>query len=145
MFNVDLSKATICGHPVSLWNGHRKLHTKRALIAGEAAGIVDPFTAEGIRPSIFTGIKAAEVIGDCLAGKINSLEVYTEIIQKELGSEMAWAKRLAELFHCFPKFFYNLGAKRPEATQAMLRILNGELHYSDVGSRVLRKFKFLNF
>ncbi|WP_338038816.1 hypothetical protein [Neosynechococcus sphagnicola] len=48
------------------------MHTQQALLVGEAACVVDPFTAEGIRPSIFSGLKAAEAIADALGGRWGS-------------------------------------------------------------------------
>ncbi len=70
MFEVDIQNIQKSGHPLYLWNGNQKLHTQNAVLAGEAACIVDPFTAEGIRPSIFTGIKAATAIHNSLNGDI---------------------------------------------------------------------------
>ncbi len=61
MFNVDgINKPY--GHPIYLWNGNQKLHAQNPVLAGEAACVVDSFTAEGIRPSIFSGMRAAYTI-----------------------------------------------------------------------------------
>ncbi|MBI2148152.1 adenosylcobalamin-dependent ribonucleoside-diphosphate reductase, partial [Candidatus Woesearchaeota archaeon] len=51
-FDIDFKTTKQYGHPISLWNGNQILHTKneRAILAGEAACIVDPLTAEGIKP-----------------------------------------------------------------------------------------------
>ena len=139
MFKVDINTGKQCGHPISLWNGNQKLHTDRAVLAGEAAAVVDPFTAEGIRPSMFSGIKAAEAIDKALAGDINALEGYTETMSQEWGGEMVWAKRLAEVFYRFPKVGYGVGVKRPSATATMYKILAGELGYSDVASKAIAR------
>lgn len=88
-------------------------------MAGEAACVVDPFTAEGIRPSIFSGLKASEAINKALSGDINALETYSEIINAEWGSDMAWAQKLAGLFYRFPGVGYKVGVKRPSAPQIM--------------------------
>jgi flavin-dependent dehydrogenase len=80
------------GHPILAWDGDQPLHTQNALLAGEAACVVDPFTAEGIRPALFSGVKAAAAIDRALAGDINALEGYSQVMQAEWGQDMRWAK-----------------------------------------------------
>lgn len=138
-FDVDLNAYKQYGHAICLWDGNQKLHTQNAILAGEAACVVDPFTAEGIRPSIFSGLKAAEAIDRALAGEGDALEKYTQVINEEWGSEMVWAQRLAGAFYSIPKVGYKVGIKRPGATESMLKILSGELRYSEVANRALKR------
>ncbi|MFB8792145.1 MAG: geranylgeranyl reductase family protein [Potamolinea sp.] len=138
-FNIDLNAYKQYGHGITLWDGDQKLHTQNAVLAGEAACVVDPFTAEGIRPSIFSGLKAADAIDKALAGENDALEKYTQVMSEEWGSEMVWAKRLASAFYSIPKIGYKVGVKRQTATESMLKILCGELRYSDVANRALKR------
>jgi geranylgeranyl reductase family protein len=138
-FNVDLNDYKQYGHGITLWDGKQKLHTQNAVLAGEAACVVDPFTAEGIRPSIFSGLKASDAIDKALAGENDALEQYTQVMNDEWGSEMVWAKRLASAFYSIPKVGYKVGIKRQTATETMLKILCGELRYSEVANRALRR------
>lgn len=139
LFGLDLTAAKQYDHPLALWDGNQKLHTQNALLAGEAACVVDPFTAEGIRPAMFTGMKAAEAIDRAVGGDINALEKYSEIVNDEWGSDMVWAKRLAEAFYRFPKIGYKIGVKRPAATQIMAQILCGEQRYGDVAGKAVKR------
>ena len=140
LFDVDLANVTRQhGHPIYGWDGHQILHTQNALLAGDAACVVDPLTAEGIRPSIFTGVKAAESIHAALGGDLNALEQYTATIQTEWGSDMEWAKRLAGLFYRVPQVGYRAGVKRPSATEQMMKLFNGELRYKDVINRAMKR------
>jgi geranylgeranyl reductase family protein len=141
MFDVNLDLATECGHPISLWDGHQKLHTQNAVLAGEAACVVDPFTAEGIRPSIFSGLKAAEAINKAIGGDINAIDGYSETMNQEWGKEMIWAQRLAQLFYSFPKIGYSVGVQCPSATATMSRVFCGELNYSDVATKGISLLK----
>ena len=127
------------GHPLCGWDGHQPLHTQQALLAGEAACIVDPLTAEGIRPSMFTGVKAAEAIHSALGGDLNALENYTAIVQAEWGNDLEWAKRLAGLFYRVPQVGYRVGVKSPNATQQMMQLFNGELRYRDIINRAMKR------
>lgn len=138
-FGIDLKTTQQHGHPLCLWDGDQKLHTQNAVLAGEAACVVDPLTAEGIRPSIFSGLKAAEFIDQALAGNLNALEQYTEAIASEWGSDMVWAQRLAGVFYRVPGIGYKVGVKRPTAPKRMGQILCGEMRYSDVANRALKR------
>lgn len=126
-------------HPIAFWDGDQTLHTQNAVLAGESASIVDPMTAEGIRPSMFSGMKAAEAIDQALAGNANALAEYTNIIQQEWGSDMSWAQRLAGVFYRVPGIGYKVGVKRPTATDRLGKIMCGELRYADVATRALKR------
>ncbi|MGG6297948.1 geranylgeranyl reductase family protein [Leptolyngbya sp. AN02str] len=139
LFDVDLNQARQFGHPLTVWDGNQDLHTQNAVLVGEAACVVDPMTAEGIRPSMFTGVKAAEAIDAALGGVTDALATYTQTIQEEWGSEMLWAQRLAAAFYRFPGIGYKLGIKRPSASKKMIQIASGKLRYQDVADRALKK------
>ncbi len=138
-FGVNFKEIKQYGHPLCLWDGDQKLHTQNALLAGEAACVVDPFTAEGIRPSIFSGVKAAAAIDGALAGDRNALENYTQVINQEWGSDMVWAQRLAGIFYRVPGVGYRLGIKQPAATRRMGKILAGESRYGDVAAKAIKR------
>ncbi|GAB4150024.1 MAG: geranylgeranyl reductase family protein [Cyanobacteria bacterium J069] len=139
LFEVDFATTEQHGHPLCLWDGDQPLHTQNALLAGEAACIVDPMTAEGIRPSMLTGVKAAAAIDAALGGDRHALAGYSHTIQQEWGQEMIWAKRLAGAFYSMPGLGYKLGIKRPSATERMGQILCGKLRYSDVANRAIQR------
>ena len=142
-FQLDLSNSTYIEHPLNLWNEDRPLHSDRALIVGEAAGIVDPLIGEGIRPAVFTGVQAANAISSAIAGDANALAQYTEAIKQKWGSDLAKAKFLAGLFFKAPKIAYKLGVKRPGAGKLMGKILCGELSYSEIVEKATKKLKFI--
>jgi geranylgeranyl reductase family protein len=138
-FGIDINNFKQYGHPLCLWDGDQKLHTQNAVLAGEAACVVDPMTAEGIRPSIFSGIKAAEAIHSALGGTSNALEKYTEVMTTEWGADMKWAQRLAGAFYQFPKVSYKAAIKRPSASLTMAKILAGERSYSEMAGKAIKK------
>ena len=143
LFDLDPSQGQYTEHPLNLWQQDRILHSDRALLVGEAAGIVDPLIGEGIRPAMFTGIKAAEAVDSAITGDADALANYTEIIQQEWGNNLAKADFLAGLFFKAPKIAYKLGVKRPAAGKLMGRILCGELSYSQIVDIATQKLKFI--
>ena len=138
-FGVDGEAERKYGHPVCLWDGNQVLHAQNAVLAGEAACVVDPFTAEGIRPSIFTGVKAAEAVDRALNGESEALADYTRAIATELGSEMKLASRLAKAFYMAPHLSYKAILNYPSATRAMGRVFTGDLKYADVVNKALKR------
>jgi len=126
-------------HPLCLWDGERDLHAQNALLAGETAGILDPLSAEGIRPSIFSGVKAAEAVDGALSGDGNALKKYTQTINEEWGADLVWAGRLAGAFYRFPKVAYKAGVKRPTASVVMSKILCGEMRYGEIANKAIKR------
>ena len=136
---LNMTGAQIYTHPIAFWDGDQTLHTRNAVLVGESASIVDPMTAEGIRPSMFTGMKAAEAIDQALSGNENALAQYTQIVQQEWGTDMSWAQRLSGVFFRVPGIGYKVGVKRPSATDRLGQIMCGELRYADVATRALKR------
>ena len=137
---IDIINRQESEYPLRLWDGEGKLHAQNAVIAGEAASLVDPLMGEGIRPSIFSGMKAAEAIDAALGGDLNALEKYTEVVIREWGEDLKWAGRLAGAFYRFPGLGYKGVIKRPAATQIMSRILCGKARYSEVADKAIKSF-----
>ncbi len=144
-FDVDLRNSQYTESTLNLWKEDSPLHNDRALVVGEAGGIVDPLIGEGIRPAIFTGMKAAVAISAALDGDNSALTNYSEVVKTEWGSNLAKAQTVAGMFFRFPKIAYKLGVKTPAAGQMMGKILCGELSYSDVAEKVTKKLKIPGF
>ncbi|MGB5633132.1 MAG: geranylgeranyl reductase family protein [Waterburya sp.] len=143
LFDLDPSQGEYREHPLNLWQENRTLHSDRALLVGEAAGIVDPLIGEGIRPAMYTGIKAAEAVVGALKGETNALAEYTAEVNQLWGANLAKADFLAGLFFKAPKIAYKMGVKRPAAGRLMGKILCGELSYSQVADKATQKLKFI--
>ncbi|MGB3297871.1 MAG: geranylgeranyl reductase family protein [Phormidesmis sp.] len=138
-FGASFESGTFYSAPLKLWDGDRPLHTDRALLAGEAAAMVDPLTAEGIRPAMFSGMKAAQAIDQALRGDGDAIAQYTETIHQSWGADMQWAQRIAGVFFRLPKIGYRVGIKRPTATKRLGQILAGEISYADIAGRVVKR------
>ena len=130
-----------------IWDGHHPLHGRGPaatglLVAGDAASLCDPFLAEGLRPALMSGCRAAEALDGWLGGEQESLELYSRRLREDWGESMAWGKRIAQVFYRLPKVGYQLGIKRPTAPQRIAQILSGELGYGDIAQRVIRRLMF---
>ncbi|MGB5916106.1 MAG: dehydrogenase, partial [Phormidesmis sp.] len=146
-FGVSAAQGTFYAHPLKLWDGNHSLHRDQALLVGEAAAIVDPLTAEGIRPAMYSGMEAAKAIdqalsseetGDTIGAKA-ALAGYTQTIHDNWGADMQWAQRIAQVYFRVPKIGYRVGIKRPTATKRLGQILAGEISYADIANRVIKR------
>ncbi|MEO1352385.1 MAG: geranylgeranyl reductase family protein [Cyanobacteria bacterium J06635_15] len=138
-FGASANQGTYYQHGLKLWDGNAPLHTQNALLAGEAAAVADPLTAEGIRPSILSGVRAAEAVAKALAGDPDAIAGYSHTMHNEWGEDMQWAQRIAGLFYRVPGIAYRVGIKRPTATQRLGQLLAGDIHYADVANRVTKR------
>ena len=139
-FNID--DYEIIYKRLRIWNGFYNLHIDRALVIGDAASLCDPFLAEGIRPALLSSFYAAESINQCLLNNDQDLSDYSKIMRLRWSKSMAWGKRIAEVFYRFPQTGYRLGVKRKTAPKRIAQILSGEMSYSDIAQRVIKRLLF---
>ncbi len=139
-FNID--DYEIIYKRLRIWNGFYNLHIDRALVIGDAASLCDPFLAEGIRPALLSSFYAAESINQCLLNNDQDLSDYSKIMRLQWSKSMAWGKRIAEVFYRFPQTGYRLGVKRKTAPKRIAQILSGEMSYSDIAQRVIKRLLF---
>ncbi len=125
-----------------VWDGHHPLHGPGLVAVGDAASLCDPFLAEGLRPSLMSGCRAAEALDGWLGGDAGALAGYSQRMRQDWGESMAWGRRIAQVFYRVPKVGYQLGVKRPTAPQRIAQILSGELGYGDIAQRVIRRLLF---
>ncbi len=128
--------------PLRVWDGHHPLHGAGAVVVGDAASLCDPFLAEGLRPALLSGVRAAESMDHFLSGDDAALQGYTAAMRTEWGESMAWGRRIAQVFYRVPKVGYQLGIKRPTAPQRIAQILSGEMGYGDIAQRVIKRLLF---
>jgi geranylgeranyl reductase family protein len=75
----------------------------RILLTGDAAGLVDPVTAEGITHAIRSGQIAAQTLVDCAFNAASAAGDYQSRIQNALLGELKAARLLARLLYDYPR------------------------------------------
>lgn len=122
-------------HPLPLWQGKEPRQTAdgKILLVGDAAGLVNPFFGDGILHAVKSGAIAAE----CLISQIP--HQYTQRLHAELAANFDAALQLSNLFYRSPHFWYRHAITRTEGTHAAMRLLMGDLDFTDLFSlRLLR-------
>ncbi|HLF01096.1 MAG TPA: geranylgeranyl reductase family protein, partial [Anaerolineales bacterium] len=102
-YGLSLDGVQLRGHPIPIYTRREPIATRRALLVGDAAGLADPFTGEGIRLAIKSGRLAAQAI---LAG---SPQQYPGMIYRQIGMCHLWGLGLAHIFFQFQRAFFTLG------------------------------------
>ena len=101
----------------------------RVLLAGDAAGLVDPFTGEGTYYALASGKMAGEMVGDVQAKIVASS--YESRIEKELGRELGHALFFSKIMHRHPRLFLRILAREEQVLERYLEVGAGRMSYSD--------------
>jgi geranylgeranyl reductase family protein len=133
-YGIDVRGQPTHGHPLPVYIRREPIATTRSLLVGDAAGLIDPFTGEGIRFAIKSGRLAAEAI---LAG---DLARYGRQVYRQIGSSHRFGVGLAYLFYRHPRACFALGVRNPLATSAFIDLLSDRARYPDL---ILRLFATL--
>ncbi len=114
------------GHRLPLRRPGSRPARGRALLVGDAAGLVDPLSGDGMYEAFVSARLAAEAILGLLSGQIDRLDGYGERLALVLGPGMAasWGAKVA--FDRFPRATFALG-RLPLAWGAVERMLRGEI------------------
>ena len=118
------------GHPLPVYRRPERLQRGRVLLVGDAAGLVDPLSGEGIRHALTSARLAAQAI---LAG---DLAGYSRRVYQEIGRDLGAALWLARLFYGCTTLSFRLGARDRLTVIALLRVLAGEMSYRGLLARV---------
>jgi geranylgeranyl reductase family protein len=125
-YSISLENATFHGHPIPLYTRHEPITTQRTLLVGDAAGLVDPFSGEGIRYAIKSGRLAARAI---LSGHPES---YPSLVYREIGINHTLAIFVSLFFYHLQGLCLFLGAPNPFTTQAIIELLSDRLSTAEV-------------
>ena len=124
-------------------------YTRGLLLAGDAAGVVNPFNGEGISYAMETGRMAAESAGEALrlpAGPAREavLRRYPERLRAEYGRHHRLGLGFLALLDrpALVRFATGHGLKRPALVDAALRLM-GNLTDGRDGDRVDRAIALL--
>lgn len=101
------------GHPIPAYSGPRAIATKRACVVGDAAGLVDPVTGEGIRYALISGQLAAQTVKEYLLDQDSArpdgldCRAYQQRVQNSIGKTLEAIYRYQVLpFKQAPDYYY---------------------------------------
>jgi geranylgeranyl reductase family protein len=113
----------------------------RALVLGDAAGLLEPFTGEGIYYAVRSAHLAAEALRGACEHDTPPM-TYAQAIEAEIMPELHGARTLQTLFDAYPGLFHLLVRAYPRFWRALAKILRGERGFADV-DRVLQHHPYI--
>lgn len=126
--------------------GHRipiagsRTHHRRGpvLLAGDAAGLADPLTGEGICYALASGRRAGATVLAALHGGQEALAGYDRYLQQTLGGDLRYARWIARLAYRYPDLLLRVLAGRPGLLQMAVAAVGGNEEYRALAMRLLR-------
>ncbi len=124
---ISLDGVRLHGHPLPYYQApawpwwrrqvQERLSTRRCVLVGDAAGLLDPFIGEGIRYAVASARLAAEGIIK------EDLSEYEAAVWREIGHSLATAGLTASVYYRYPRLCYRLGVGNPRCVDRILDVL----------------------
>lgn len=134
--------------PLPFWTHHEPLATKGVFLVGDAAGLVDPLSGEGISYAAKSGRIAADYAQAWLSGDHSADQGYSDEIDRKISHGFRFALRLANVFFQYPTLCYQVGVRSKKVNDIFARLISGEIEYDQVYSEIAsmwpgRIYKFM--
>ncbi len=110
----------------------RLIWQDKALLLGDAAGLADPLTGEGIYNAIQSAQLAAPVIENSLLRGEVGLQDYQQIVERKIMSELRIARTLSKYFVRFPRLAFRMLNKSDGVWRAECNLMLGEIDYAAI-------------
>jgi flavin-dependent dehydrogenase len=110
---------------------------RRVALVGDAAGLVDPLSGDGIFEAFLSARVAAETALELLAGRARDLSAYEQRLNRTLsGLESAsWGAKVA--FDRYPRLTFAI-ARIPVVWRVVEGLLRGELQHPSAARGLVR-------
>jgi hypothetical protein len=100
-------------------------------VAGDAAGLVDPLSGEGIHMAFASGRLAAKHGLRMLAGEAAGMSGYERAVDKKLQAELNISRKLQELFNFAPPPYVAMMRRSEKFWLFFCALIRGEMTYLD--------------
>lgn len=120
------------GHPLPIWGGVEPVEAwnGRVLLAGDAAGMVNPLFGDGISYACKSGALAGQTVAEGQAAQ------WTATLAREFAAGHDAALTIAKFFYQFPAVCYKMGVKHPRGTRIAARLIGGDLAFDSILDRL---------
>jgi geranylgeranyl reductase family protein len=118
------------GYRLPLRSPTARLASGRALLVGDAAGLIDPVSGDGMFEGFLSSLYASEALLDVLDGREEGLDRYGDRLARRLATHLwaSWGAKVA--LDRFPRSTFRLASTRV-VWRAVERIVRGDV--ADVG------------
>jgi len=117
------------GHLVPLGGEARILQGRRVVLTGDAAGLAEPMTGEGIYYAVRSAQIAANSIEKALLDHSVDLSSYSDRVNSEIAGDLKYARLLAGLLYRFPALGFHLLVRSPTMQWGVANALCGRSNF----------------
>jgi geranylgeranyl reductase family protein len=126
-YGIELNELTdVRGHRLPMRRPQTRLASGRALLIGDAAGLVDPVSGDGMYEAFVSSRLAAEHVTALFEGRSETLDPYQAALRKELNplSSAGWGAKIA--LDRFPRAVFAV-MRLPVTWGVLEKLLLGEV------------------
>jgi flavin-dependent dehydrogenase len=134
----DPRQVRVRGHLLPLGGEDRVLHEGRVLLAGDAAGLAEPLTGEGIYYAVRSAKIAADVIHRTLQDDAIDLSPYSIQVNAEISHDLRYARALAGLLYRLPRLCYHFFVKSPAVQWGVADVIYGRSSFEHLYRTLLK-------
>jgi geranylgeranyl reductase family protein len=122
------------GHSLPTMTSRTRFAEGPILVVGDAAGMVEPLTGDGLSHAFQGSQLAATAILDALTASKADLRGYATAVRRSVEPDIAHAHSLQTAFNHFPRSFHDLFQKNERPWRAFAEVLQGTSSYADLTS-----------
>lgn len=128
------SVSSAVGHPILYRRGTAAAIARGpVLLTGDAAGLADEFTAEGIAYAVHSGTLAAASVEAALGGAGQAAERYQEAVDRSIQAELDAARAISRMYYrcvtLWPRLALWASRQVDYFWRAFFRVMRGESRY----------------
>jgi flavin-dependent dehydrogenase len=123
------------GYHLPIRQKYSPLADGNVALVGDAAGLVDPLTGEGIHSALWSGRSAAKHIAEYVNGDAPDLSGYEREVMSEIVPELRISRQFHDLFNLAPQIFIGIERRTGWLWGVTERIILGDETYETLMQR----------
>ena len=124
------------GHHLPLRNPGSPLADGNVVLVGDAAGLIDPLTGEGIASAFSSGRIAANQLAAYLLDEVDDLQGYARDVERDLLIDLRVARQFHDIFHLSPAFYLAVERWSSVLWKGITSVLLGRQSYAGLTQKL---------
>jgi len=122
----SLQKVQCRGHKLPTMTLGTRLAADGILLVGDAAGLVEPLTGDGISHALHSAHLAANTIIRALDSSDADISEYNRLVRRSIWPDLMHARGLLTALNTFPHMFHRMFSKNESPWRGFCRVLRGD-------------------
>ena len=125
----------LAGHLIPHRVTPRPIMRGHVLLVGDAAGLADFWTGEGIFPALHSARLAVRPILKFFQGEAGALDGYQDRVDREIAPELTASYQFAKLFNYFGPLMFRALRRYDYPWEVFCRVMRGDRSFAEVKKR----------